>query len=158
MTSPVQVAEEPLSIATSVDPKLVGIRGWLFFQAVGLVISLILNAAGLIAGFIFLSDLMSDRYGAIHVLELAVGTGLMLFSIYTVISFFGKKKNAPSLIITLILMQLAASILILGVEFGFGADKLAMKTEEHLILRGINAVIWIPYFMVSKRVKATFVN
>lgn len=29
MTSRVEVAEEPLSISPSVDPKLVGIRGWL---------------------------------------------------------------------------------------------------------------------------------
>lgn len=159
MTSRVAVAGEP-STSPSVDPKLVGIRGWLILPAIGLVVGPILSVVGLIALFAMFSRFMRGDDSATLVFVLAVEIGLTLFSIYAAIRFFSKKSNAPSVIVTLLLVGIGASILeyVVLTQILRSSSEIQTRILEQLVLQVPKAAILIPYFMVSKRVKATFVN
>ena len=52
----------------------------------------------------------------------------------------------------------ASSVLLLAVEAAAGAEELANESARQLGRDIVAAAIWIPYFRMSKRVAATFVN
>lgn len=151
-------AEAGEGSASGVDPSLVGIGGWLVLPAIGFVVGPIVGVVGLIAALGLFSDVEAAGYGGIYTLELVVQVGLLAFLIYAATRFFGKKSNAPSVIITFLIVSLGTSVLLLIIELGAGAEVFAIETGKQLVREVIGAAIWIPYFRVSKRVKATFVN
>ena len=152
------LAEAGEGSASVADPSLSGIRGWLVLPAIGFVLGPIVSVVALIAALAVFSDVEAAGYGGIFALELLVQVGLLAFFIYAATRFFGKKSNAPSLIIALMLISLGASVVLLVIELGAGAELFAMETGKQLAREVSAAAIWIPYFRVSKRVKATFVN
>ena len=144
--------KEPANLASSaVDPKIVGIGGWLVLSAIGFVIGPIMSVAGLIF-------MTSAGYGVIYALELVAEVSLQAFVLYAAVRLFGKKANAPSVIITLFLVSLGSAIVLFVIEAGAGAERLAIETGKQIVRDVIGAAIWIPCFHVSRRVKATFVN
>ena len=140
------------------DEKLVGIRGWLILPAIGLVLGPIGGVIGLLAASGNYSDVARAGYGAIYALELVVITGMIALTIYAATLFFRKRSNAPRTVITLIVVNLVASGVVLVIALGAGAEVFAAATGKQLARDTFNAAIWIPYFLVSRRVKATFVN
>jgi len=104
------------------------------------------------------SDVARAGYGGIYTLELLVIIGILVFTLYAAYLFFKKKSNAPKTIITLLIVGIVSSCVLLVIELGAGADPFAIETGKQLVKEIIGAAIWIPYFRVSKRVKATFVN
>lgn len=151
-------AEKLESNAETVDQKLVGIGGWLILVAIGFVLGPILGVIGLVAALGTYPDVANAGYGGIYALEIIVIIGLLGFMLYAAILFFRKKSNAPGTIITLFIVSLVASGVLLVIELSAGAEVFAVETGKQLIRDVIGAAIWIPYFRVSKRVKATFVN
>lgn len=141
---------ELVKAAQEVDDKLKGIGGWLILPAIGLVF-------GIIIGTIEFFTLPA-YYDGLYKLELIVYLALLALTIYAAIKFFGKKKNAPKIMIILYSVSLVASLFLFGVELSVGADEFAVETGKQLVRDIATAVIWIPYFSISKRVKATFVN
>jgi len=160
MTDQVGASEEGAATTSSaaVDPKLVGIGGWLVLPAIGFVLGPIIGVVGLIAAFALFADVERAGYGGVYALKLVVQVGLLGFLIYAATLFFGKKANAPTVIITFFLVSLGASIVLLVIELGTGAEEFAIESGKQLVSGVIGAAVWIPYFRVSKRVKATFVN
>lgn len=158
MTDQTEASEGTAPASSAVDPKLVGIGGWLVLPAIGFVLGPIVGVVGLIAAFALFSDVDRSGYGGIYALELLVQVGLLGFFLYAATRFFGKRTNAPSVIITLFVVSLGASVVLLVIELGAGAEEFAIETGKQLVREVIGAAIWIPYFRVSKRVKATFVN
>jgi hypothetical protein len=140
------------------DQKLVGIRGWLILPAIGFTLGLVLGVVGLIAALGLYGDVVKAGYGGIYTLEILVIFGLLGFTVYAAILFFRKKSNAPQTIITLLIVSIVASGVLLIIELGAGAEPFAVETGKQLVRDIIGAAIWIPYFRVSNRVKATFVK
>ncbi len=149
---------EMQSDTATVDQKLVGIGGWLVLPAIGLVLAPIIMVVSLIMSMGLASDVARAGYGGIHALEMIVGLGMLIFFIYAATRFFGKRSNAPSIMIALYVVQLVSQGILLMIELGADAEPFAIESGKALVRSVIGAAIWIPYFRVSKRVKATFVN
>ena len=113
-----------------------GFAGWLLLPAIGLVLSPLRNI-WLLANVYDLSG-----FYAFSVL----GIGFIAFQVFVAVVFFMKKPYAPKLMIALLLTNLALALLA-AIISGAGEE-----TAGALVL----AAVWIPYFLVSKRVKATF--
>lgn len=149
---------EQAEVQQDIDDKLKGIGGWLILPAIGLILGPIIGVIGLFASLGMYQDVARAGYGGVYALELIVLFGLLGFMIYAAIKFFGKKKDAPKIMIFLYSVSLVASLVLLGVELSAGAEEFAVETGKQLVRDIVAAAIWIPYFNVSKRVKATFVN
>lgn len=139
--------------------RLVGIGGWLILPAIGLVLSIIVAPIGLIAGL----AQMDSNYAAYSVPALLVNAGFYIWIWIAAVRFFKKMESAPKTLIQLMMARVIASVLlsILGIAVVQNTDPLVIMTllkGNNFIAQGIAAAIWIPYFKVSKRVKATFVN
>ena len=145
-------------VAGSVDPKLVGIGGWLILWAVAFALGPIAGVVALVMALGLYSDVSAAGFGGVFALELMVLVGLLGFFIYAATLFFRKKRKAPKIIVNLLVLSLVASVLLLVIELLAGAEEFAIESARQLVRDVIAAAIWIPYFRVSKRVKATFVN
>ena len=143
---------------TAVDPKLVGIGGWLILPAIGFALGPIHWVWRLIELFARFSEVADAGYRELYTFGLLVSVGLLVFLIYAATRFFGNKSDAPSTIIRFMAASLIASGVLLAVELAVGPKAFAIGSWRQFVRAAIRAAIWIPYFRVSKRVKATFVN
>ena len=160
------------------DRKLVGIRGWLILPAIGLVVSTLVSSllayVGIACVFIgvfifrrlllsFLSETMNSGYGVYALSAMVVAVILYLCLCVTCGRFFKKTQSAPRSFIRLLVFGFVASLylVVLGLVV-FGVDDVLILTTllcvHNPLAWGIAAAIWIPYFKVSARVRATFVK
>ncbi len=140
------------------EGELVGLGGWLILWCISLVVGPLTSIGMLFVGFDIYSDVAASGYGGIYTMELAVEIGILILTIYAAILFFGKKSNAPKVIIILLIANAGASAVLMLIEMGVGARPFYLESLKHFILGGVAAAIWIPYFNRSRRVQATFVN
>lgn len=141
--------------------NLKGIAGWLILVAINLALA----PLGLL--FAFASDLLLLKSGQIQVLLAAhpAVSGVLMFDaicdvvllaamIVLNVLFYGKKKTFPLWFIIFLAMNL---ILALGIH---QAMLNYVPTYPSLAAFGsfVSACGWIAYFVLSKRVKQTFVN
>lgn len=138
------------------DP--VGIGGWLILPAIGFALAPVIEVAGLIIGLGNYTKAASAGYGGVYTLNLLVIAGMLVFQVYVAVLFFRKRGSAPRTIIAFFVASLVASAGLLAVELAGGAEVFVAETGRQLVFGVIAAGIWIPYFLVSKRVKATFVR
>jgi hypothetical protein len=139
-------------------PKPLPIGGLLLLPAIGIVLSPIVGVVALFIGLGAFTEVQAAGFGAIYALELVTTGALLAFSVYTAIRFFGRRSDAPTLMIILMLSGLVTGAALLLIEWGVGASEFAVETIKGLFRDGFSAAIWIPYFKQSKRVKATFVD
>jgi hypothetical protein len=149
---PVPPGQEP-----AVRAPLAGIGGWLLLPAIGLILSIV------IAPIVLIAELANTRseHAAYSISALIVNALLYLFLIVATYRFFGKRADAPSTMIYLLITRTcaAAALLLLGLAvFGKENDLLVVSLVRNLFTQGLATAIWIPYFRMSKRVKATFVR
>jgi branched-subunit amino acid transport protein len=153
--------------------NLEGLGGWLVLVGLGIIISP-LKVIGMV--FPVYSEMFSN--GSLAALttpgaeaynplwapilfgEMAINGGLVLAWIFVAFLFFSKKKGFPKWYIGMLLFTLAFILI----------DALAIKsvlpnepvfdaqTTKELGRSLIVTLIWVPYMLVSKRVKATFVK
>jgi hypothetical protein len=162
-----------------------GIGGWLILPAIGVVINPLLLAFATLQGLAaFASISVLERNGipagglqSMILMETMGNAMLFIFSIVLAVQFFRKRKVVPILFIVFMLAHLLFAILdsVVG-QTVLNNMAVAMRTRggysgvnnpldgvhyESLITIARSAIaclIWIPYFKVSKRVKATFVH
>ena len=139
-----------------------GIAGWLIPLGIGVALTPLVNLY-IMGGAIFemwhnaAATINAAGGGPIAALVAPLFLGLatlvdiaiFTFSIFVAIVFFRKKRYAPKVIIA----QYGIQILLMIFNFAMGE-----AAPGNLMRMLIQAAIWVPYLLVSKRVKATFVR
>ena len=125
----------------SSDARLQGLRGWLILVAIGLSLQPLV-----------LVKTLADNLGAF--VGLLVGSGILLYL------FFTKKRFFPKAVIGFMVLSL---VVVLADNAAVSAipqarAQLGPREYKQIVRAVIAAAIWIPYFLRSKRVHATFVN
>jgi Protein of unknown function (DUF2569) len=157
----------------SEQKSLKGIGGWLILPLLGLIMSPLIMAFSIYEDLspVFSSDywedLTSPTSGLYHplwervlIFEAAGHLTIFLLGLAALVSFLRKSRKAPRLVIMWLLLTLvfvAADSYFRGYIPG-GVEEFDSSFLPGIWRAGIPAAIWIPYFLVSKRVKATFVN
>ncbi len=150
------------------------IGGMLILVAIGLIISLLQNAGHFLANLNSvikkplwekLTDSTSLAYHfywkLVLIYDLGASSVILFLNILMLVLFFRKKKLFPSLIVVFL-----PAIFILGfVSYYFSGlipavaeSKWYAKQGHALIIRFIILHLWIPYFLLSNRVKSTFIR
>lgn len=157
----------------SIEENVEGIGGWLVLVALGVVFSpirIVLELFSIYSGLFsdgtweFLTTPSTELYhplwAPIILGELFINGALVLAWIVAIFLFFSKKRIFPKWYIGILLFTLVFIILdafaikvVLPSEPAFDDE-----TAKELVRSIIASLIWIPYMLVSKRVKATFIK
>ncbi|HRQ65068.1 MAG TPA: DUF3857 domain-containing protein [Xanthomonadaceae bacterium] len=163
---------DPAKPQGAVDPRLAGIGGWLILPAIGVVVSPIVMIVSMAQNlelygaqqWSWLTDPASEGYHALWepvlLFELAGNLGLVVFFILLAVMFFQRRRSVPGLFVAM----LVASPAIIGIDLWLvsqvpSADLGTAEAKESLrdFVRGIGQLlIWGSYFLLSRRVQATF--
>jgi uncharacterized protein DUF2569 len=151
-----------------------GIGGWLILPLLGLIISplrliyMIYDDLWPIFSPDYWAELTNPDSLSYHplwysllVFEVAGNLIIFLLGLAALLSFLRKSRKTPRLVIIWLLLALvfaAADTYFKGFIPGAAEQFDNISTSSDLWRTGITAVIWIPYFLASKRVKATFLN
>jgi hypothetical protein len=123
------------------------LAGWLFLPSLGLVL-------GVATAILNLVNVIADSGG---VAEKVIAGGWIAFVLLVAWFFFRRYRRAPALFIALLIVNLLmVSLAFLGA--GRAASRREQNEELELLRAVCVAVIWIPYFLKSRRVKMTFVR
>jgi len=155
------------------EKKLEGIGGWLILVAIGIVITPIRLTIIMLTTYpeIFSTGtwealttqgtyVYSPMWGPIIIGEILINCGILLAWLYMSYLFFSKKIVFPKWYIGLVFFSL---VFIIADAF---AIKLVMPSEpvfdpdtmKELMRALFMVLVWVPYMLISKRVKATFIN
>ena len=139
-----------------------GIRGWLILPLVNLVVALILSAFSLLVIVATAAGAMDSRAHSMRLLWFeGLGTAALLVSEVFLLYLFLKKR---SIVPMLMMIWLLASAVFMFADVVLastipGVETAALASMRRHLIRGVFAcVIWIPYFLRSDRVAATFVR
>lgn len=169
-----QVAAE---ILKEVPPSIpAGIGGWLYLPIIGLGVMSFVRIDGIMkmllsfspANWKALTDPASPGYhwawGPVMVSGLIAEIILLVLGIVLLVMLFRRKKVFRKLIIAYYLLDVISvagctvAVALISMK-QFQISELLTPENCRQILNGsIWAFIWIPYFIMSKRVKNTFVN
>ncbi len=140
------------------EKALTGIAGWLTLPALGLILSPLLYGFDLWQALSLPGSEREAVASLVSFKELA-DVVFIVATVVVALFFFGKRRPAPKLVIGLLLLQLALFITEYLVADSTGRIAPSyMGTLMANVGRGVLVcMIWIPYFMFSKRVKLTFV-
>ncbi len=129
--------EDGLELTTEEISKYNGLAGWLFLVALGLVIS-----------FFRISSNVSMLNGSID----KVFNGIFaIFIAYVLYLFFAKKKKfKPFFIAFIVINLLFATLAVITDNSG--------EIMKDFFASIVSLMIWIPYIIKSKRVRATFIE
>ena len=165
----------PVAEETTPDPVAGegprGIGGWLILPLLGLIVSPIYIAATLVKDYlpIFERDwaiITDPSYELYHPLwaplviyELVGSCALGLFSLVALALMFRHDRRFPKLMIGLYLANVGFQTLDLLVAGQIPAieTNLDPAAQRDLLRSIIAALVWIPYFLRSERVRNTFV-
>lgn len=143
------------------DRELSKIGGWLWLPAIGLVVTLIsyLLSINVALKTIFEnSGLLHGKLLFLIYFELIAFILLSLMTLFVSSLFIRKKKQLPRYYIALIIVGIAYYSVDLLLIYQVLDIKVTYKEVSTLVRSIFSACIWIPYFVVSVRVKRTFIH
>lgn len=163
---------DPPAAPSAGEARLQGISGWLLLPAIGVLLaplrigSALLNNLSLYAvdTWSALTTWGSAQYHAmwapVLLFELASNVALVVFGLLLAVLFYQRRSSLPKVYIGFMSTMLALMVIDLALlqclpEAAQAAGRQGATTLAHSL---VWAVIWGRYFMVSQRVKATFVR
>ena len=134
------------------------IGGWLILVAIGLVLSTISVLLYIRSSIlpVFRAVPVSQLSGELQFylfLDLVLNLSLLIYITYVIVLFFKRREAVPKLMISLYILNFVFIII----------DRFVIKSISEsqwtfvIIHSVVSSLIWIPYFLISKRVKGTFV-
>lgn len=155
------------------EKSLEGLGGWLILVGLGIIISPIRIAVQIyqIYSGIFSNgswtalttpgtETYNPLWAPILIGEVAINGGLFLMWVFIAFLFFSKKRVFPKFYIGILLFTLTF-ILLDALATRSVLPNVPIFDDETIKAFGqslIASLIWVPYMLVSKRVKATFVK
>jgi hypothetical protein len=162
-------SEAPTAAAIAEGPK--GLGGWLILPIIHLFGTLGLTSYNLFGivenweGFVaLLTGQVDPNYRTlvwVVLFSLVAGVAIVVFALYLLVLLFQKKRALPRLMVWFYFVLLGVTLIESGMvlqnpqQWTMADLSEARKSLGQVVF---NAVIWIPYFLRSKRVRATFVN
>lgn len=151
-----------------------GIGGWLILPALALIFTPIRM------GFQFYRDMLPNLtpqiwntlidptstayhplWAPLIVFEIAVNLAQFIFTLWLAWIFFKKSSQTPKFyiiwLILFALIRIIDALLVKQIPMAT-AQSVGTETIKDITRSIIGAAIWIPYFLVSKRVKNTFIE
>ena len=155
------------------ENNLQGLRGWLLVVGIGVIVApLSILAFVMPAYYGMLSNgawdvlttpgnpAYSSLWKPILISEMFVNAGLLFVRLYIVYLFFTQRKSFPTWLIGVMVFSVVFILLdsiVVAIALP-SAPVFDGETKRELFRAVIAAVVWIPYLLISKRVKATFIN
>lgn len=155
------------------EDKLNGLRGWLLLVGFGIVVSPFRMIAQLYPLYTEIisngswalltspgSEDYNPAYAPLIIGEMIINVTLILCWLYIAFLFFSRRRAFPKWYIGIMAFTL---IFMIGdslylIAFFPGVSINDPETIKDIIRSIVAAAIWIPYMLVSRRVKATFVR
>ena len=165
--------DPPVSSDENARAGPIRIRGLLILVAIGLVISFLQNLAGLGQALIpfrreVWERLTTPGFSAYHpywkpaiLFGIISASVILALTAISLVLFFRKHRFFPTFIVMVIPVIF---VLMLAGDYFEGlvpaiASSTAYSEERHtLIIRFVPMHVWIPYFVISERVKRTFLR
>lgn len=150
-----------------------GIGGFLIFVAIGLIISFLRNLAGLGQSLIPLRGEVWERlttpgFSAYHpywkpAILFGILSALVILALTAIslVLFFRKHRLFPTFVVVaipVIFVLMLAGYYLEGLVPAVAAARAYAGDWHILIVRFVAMHVWIPYFVISDRVKRTFVQ
>jgi hypothetical protein len=169
-----EVVEPAVGAAPPDEVGYPGIGGVLIFVAIGLIWSLLGNLVNLFGTLVPFRDeslwgklttpsspLYHAYWKPLFIYEAVAAALLLVSNAIVVVLFFKRKRLFPTFIVImlpLIFLTTMVSHFVMGWIPGAVVTKAYSKDTHLLIARFVTLHVWIPYFLVSRRVKGTFVH
>ena len=155
------------------NEELKGLSGWLILVGIGVVLVPIRLLANTVPIYLPIftdgtweavttvgSEAYNPLLGPLLIGEIVFNLGMVLASIYLIYLFFSKHSRFPTFYIIIVVVSLIGILLdawlissVVPSEPMFDSE-----TTKEFFRVLIGGFIWVPYLLVSKRVKATFVE
>lgn len=147
----------------------VGIRGWLLLPALGVVSSPVMIGMSFFGNLgVYRAEswhaLTSPGGAAFHpdwalllIFELCANLGLLVLAGLSLILFFRRRTSAPTVYIAMLIASFCVQALDLYLARTIPAMEGEMANGMRSLARSlVGVMVWVPYMMRSKRVRATF--
>jgi glucan phosphoethanolaminetransferase (alkaline phosphatase superfamily) len=160
--------------APPVDPELApydGVRGWLIIIIIGLLIRIALNVKSLCTDYSVVWD--AGKWNLLTVpgaaqydplwaptllFELAFTLLFPFLSVLALVLMFEKRKIFPRIMVTILLLALAFKVAdaALADQIPLLVKQNGNSSDPDLPRVFLQAIIWVPYMLYARRVRATF--
>jgi hypothetical protein len=123
-----------------------GIGGWLVLPAIHVVLAPFGALALLVFALVALRSERADL--SVAVVQLFFGVAYLLYTVFTALQFFGKRRRAVPMMLGFYLLNIVVAV----VTTAFEEERSGLGFGRSII----TSVIWMAYFLRSERVERTF--
>lgn len=136
--------------------ELKGIGGWLIFVAIAIIVGIGVDLYTAFLDFGFMNEWEDLAYA--FFIEGLVSLILCVYSVYVAKLFFTKDSNLPQMITYLYIINAIWGPIDTILASAVFNEALSGSDIKAMLQPIVHALIWIPYFKKSVRVKNTFIN